>query len=497
MDKINLFWSRYWFVIGIFFLVFLAFFLRFHSYENRWGLGYDQAHDALVARYALENQKIPLLGPFSSAGPFQTGGQWYWFVMLATAVYPHYVNTPWIVLTLTFVVFVFLIILLGKELINKQFGLLVGFFATVSTAQIAQSVNLTNQSPLAIISLFVLWSMIRYIRTRKNIYLFFLGILVSLASAIHLQGVSLFLVIFFTIILTGIPTKKGITLLSLGISVSFLPLIIFDLQTGFLNSKNMLYYYLYDQHRVSFEELGRRWLTYGGVSWPQWWAHILGGSSLIGYISIFCFLGAIFYSLIKRIIAREWIVMIASFVGCVILLRYIRTPLFDSYFVFLHPFIFLFAGWTIFILGKERLIAAVILTTLIVGGSLFKDMQELKVKGNFSNIEAIERVRKLSQHFPSQKFAIYSYQYKWADKNLILSLYLDVEDKIRDEGRRIGVVVATKSGELRYPIILGGKVGYQLLDLQSSSSLQLSRTGWARVNAKDIYLSTEEWYIKK
>lgn len=207
--KIDILLHRYWFGIGIFVLVFIASFLRFYNYQNRWGLGYDQAHDALVARYALENHQLPFLGPFSSAGPFQTGGEWYWFIMLATLVYPHSVITPWIVLTGVYVVFVFLITILGKELVSKQFGLLVGLLSTVSTAQIAQSVNLTNQSPLALISLCSIWSMIKYVKERKNIYLFFLGLSVSLASTIHLQGASLFLVIFFYTTFYWYSGKKG------------------------------------------------------------------------------------------------------------------------------------------------------------------------------------------------------------------------------------------------------------------------------------------------
>lgn len=495
--NISSFINRYWFGAAVFFLVFLSAFLRFYNYENRWGLGYDQAHDALVARFALENKTIPLLGPFSSAGPFQTGGQWYWFIMLGTAIYPHAVNTPWMVLTATYVIFVMLIIFLGKDLVNKQFGILAGLFAAVSTAQIAQSVNLTNQSPLAIISLFVIWSTIRYVKTKKDIYLFFLGLSASLALTIHLQGAVLFLIIFFTIIFTGIPAKRGLLFILLGILIPLLPLIIFDLRTGFLNFGNMINYYLYDQHRISYEELGRRWLTYLGVFWPQWWSHILGGSIIMGYITIVCFLGALFYSLVKKTITKEWLILATSFLGFVILLRYVRTPIFDSYVVFTHPFVFLFVAWTIFILAKKRIIAAIILTVFIVGGSLLKNMAEIKVEGNFSNIEAKDRVKKLSEQFPNEKFAVYSYQYKWADKNLILSLYLDVESKISDEGRRVGVVVATKSGEFNYPVILGDDTGYQLIDLHSSSSSQLSQSGWARVNAEDVYLSTQEWYIKK
>ena len=145
MKKIKLFLKSHRFGVCVFFILIFATVLRFYNYENRWGLAYDQAHDSIVARYALENYKTPLVGPFSSAGPFQTGGEWYWFIMVATVFYPNAVITPWVVLTLLHVLFVLLIIFVGKELVNKKFGLIVGLLATVSTAQIAQATNLTNQ----------------------------------------------------------------------------------------------------------------------------------------------------------------------------------------------------------------------------------------------------------------------------------------------------------------------------------------------------------------
>src|SRR5438045_1493449 len=117
----------------------LAALLRFNNYSNRWGLAYDQAHDAVVARGALDQNRIPLLGPFSSAGPFQTGGEWYWLIMLGTKFNTSLVMSPWIFLTALYVLYVFLLIHLGKELFGKSYGLLLGLLASISTEQIAQS----------------------------------------------------------------------------------------------------------------------------------------------------------------------------------------------------------------------------------------------------------------------------------------------------------------------------------------------------------------------
>ena len=139
-----------WFTVSLVCFLILSFTIRFYNYENRWGLAYDQAYSALVARHAVSELKLPLVGPFSSAGPMQTGGEWYWFVMLGTVLDPDNVMSPWIFLTLTYVFFVVFIVFLGKELIDKKFGIILGILTLVSTAQIAQSVSLTNQSPLAL-----------------------------------------------------------------------------------------------------------------------------------------------------------------------------------------------------------------------------------------------------------------------------------------------------------------------------------------------------------
>jgi len=127
---------RNWYLISILLILLLAFFLRFYNFESRWVLAQDQSHNALVARYALQTGQIPLVGPFSSAGPFQTGGEWYWLVMISTAIYPFSVITPWIMSVVLSLVFVLLILHVGRELIDRKFGLILGILAAVSTTQL-------------------------------------------------------------------------------------------------------------------------------------------------------------------------------------------------------------------------------------------------------------------------------------------------------------------------------------------------------------------------
>lgn len=487
---------RNWFTVSLICLLCLSFILRFYNYQNRWGLALDQAHDALIARYSLEEGKIPLVGPFSSAGPMQTGGEWYWFIMLGTVFNKSEVITPWIFLTLTYVAFVLLIALLGKELISKKFGILLGILALVSTAQIAQSSNLTNQSPLALFSLFALWSMIRYVRTKKLKFLFLLGLNVSLAISFHFQGVALITLILSTIILRRV-SLKGIFVLLIGFFIPMIPLLLFDLKNDFINSRSIIQYYLHDQYKISLDVLGRRWKTYAGVFWPNAWAHVIGGRPFVGY-ALLGGLGIITsYNFIKKNISKEWQIIITSFLGMVVILRYIRTPLYDSYVVFLHPFIFILTGWLIYFLYKKNKFVGIITFSIIVFFSLIKDSEELNYnKANYSAEETTTSVELLKKKFPDQKFSIYSYKYQWAERNFILALFLDAKNLIGDNGRRVGIVISTESAVLKFPVLLGNIPGPRIVDLNSFTSSELGKSDFANVNPKQIYYATEEWYTK-
>lgn len=468
--------------------------LRFYNYENRWGLAYDQAHDAVVAQYALEAHKIPLVGPFSSAGPFQTGGEWYWLIMTAIALYPSAVIAPWIFLSLTYVLFVYIIILVGKELASNRFGLLIGLLAAISTAQIAQSANLTNQTPLAIISLFAIWTMIKYVKAKKIKYLFLLAFLVSLAAAIHLQGVLLFLLPFSLLLFSGKPSIKNIGTLLIGLSIPLIPLLVFDAQNNFINSRNMVQYYLYDQYEISLDVLGRRWLTYAGIFWPKIWGHVIGGNTITGYILTTGVLFITFYTFIKKRIQKEWSILLISFLVSVVALRYTRTPLFDSYFVFLHPFIILLTGWLMYTVYKIKKVFGIALLTVILTGSIIKDIRLIVSAENYTDFQVKNWIRTLMPQFPNNKFAIYDHKYRTVGKSLPLVLYLNTDKKISDNGLKIGMVLATTSGQFKQPIVAGNNTGYQILDLSSSTSAQLKNEGWIFINPSAIYKSTEEWY---
>lgn len=501
MKKFLFFLKKHYFTVLLFVILLLAAFLRFYDFSNRWGFAYDQAHDVVIARFAVSHFKLPLLGPFSSAGPFQTGGEWYWFIMLGSIVVPFFVNGPWMFLVLTEIAFVGVMAWVGKKLLGNWFGILSALLAAVSPSLINQSINLTNQAPIALIALFAFISAIYYVRSGSSKPLFFLGLCIGLASSIHLQGVALGILLIMTIFITGIPKMKALGLLIVGLVLPWIPVFANDFVNHFFNTKNMLQYYLHDQYKIPLEVFGRRWLTYAGIFWPASWANIIGVNKIIGYAlsigSLFTIIIALFFKKIRR----EWLVLLLSFFGMVILLRYLRAPLFDSYLMFILPLVLLFSSLVLFIITKQQKIIGIILICIVVGFSLQKTGVDLKNSRN----EMLKRTafwsQLLKKTYPNKKFALYDYAYRSSGYSVPLVMYMQYNNLLDINGYKIGFGKPSKKDDPKnvnsFKEIKGNTMGFNLMDINSSTSAQLTSTGWDPINPEFIYNSTESWYVHK
>ncbi len=496
MENLSAFIKKNWIPIAKISIIVLAIFLRFYSYGDRWGLAYDQAHDAIVARYALYHFKLPLLGPFSSAGAFVTGPQWYWFIMLGTLIFPWAILTPWVVLTIVFVFFVYLMMKIAEEIGGNTFALIVGLISAVSTAEISQSINLTNQAPLSVLSAIAIWSSLMSLKTKKNIYIFLLGLSTALAINTHLQGMLLvpFSLVFFIL---NYKSVKSLAIWSIGFLIPFVPLIYFDFTHNFYNSKNMLQYYLADQYKISLDVLGRRWLTYAGVIWPRLISEAIGGNIIIGYLISIISSIVLAYAFIKKSIPKLILLILSSSLIAVIFIRYMRTPIFDSYIMFMHPWIFLIVGWVILFISKKSVVLGLTLLAVVSLGSLYKNIPQIVNAKNYTASLADTWSKELVRKYPNNKFAVYDYKYVTKEKSLSLVLYLDRLKKIDDNGIKVGLTISTPGAKFVFPPIIGKKGEYQVFNLNSSNSSQLSKEGWFLLNPSLIYNSTEEWYIGK
>lgn len=472
----------------------ISVFLRFFNYQNRWGLAYDQARDVIISGYALSNHLIPLIGPFSASGPFVFGPYMYWIYMLVTFVYPSSVMLLWIFQTTFSAFMVILMFFIGKEVLNRNFGLLAAFLTSISTAQIAQSTNLTYSTFVGFISMFVLFFSVKAIKSDRNIYFFLLSLLfIGLAVNIHFQAVGLIPILFLLPFFTRFSVKKVLIILS-GFIIPFIPILIFDFKSNYFESSHLISYFLAGGSNIALQ---KRWLTYVGVFWPNAISGMIGGYPIIGYLIAIIGILTVAYSFWTKKISKIIYFCIALFLTNFIILRYYKANVYDAFLTFLHPLIFILVTWVIFSLKKISYPIALIFLIIISAFGLAKDYEEIKNATNLTAKISMNYMVKSINKFPNQKFSVYDYNLKTVHRSVPLVMYLMKKDLIDNSGRKIGLVVATNSAMLEKfnsPLIAEAVGDLVLLDLNNYDEKKLEDMKWHPVNPSYIYRSVEEWY---
>ncbi len=472
-------------------------FLRFVNYENRWGLAYDQARDAIVSHQILVNMQLPLSGPFSASGPFVFGPFWYWFHALVTFFNPNSVMWLWIVQTSISAVMPIIMFFVGRMILNNKFGLLIAFFTAISTAQIAQSTNLTYSSFVGFVSVLIVFFFVLFVKTKNSTYLLTTALLMGLAMNIHFQAVGymLFLPILFLI---NIRSIKNISLILLGFFIPFIPLVIFDFMTNHYQSSNILDYLFAGGGQPG--ALQKRLLTYVGVFWANAYSHIIGGYWPIGLISGVLTFVVVVFTIWKKKLDKIILIFLLFFAFNFVVLRYFKGNIYDAFLVFLHPYILIITAWAVYKIVKYNKYLGLVLLLIIVTFTLIKNYEEISNATNFSSTRSENYMNQLQENFPGEKFAVFDYEFKSSSRSNALVMYLLKNDLISDNGRKVGILQATVSAQVERhnaPIVRGELRQDIFLDLSAFDIKELEDKNWVFVNPSAVYESVIHWYEKE
>lgn len=484
VKKIASFVKKHHVLIALGVIVGISVFFRFYNYGERYGFAYDQARDMIVAQYAVNNNTIPLIGPFSSAGPFVYGPQWYWILMSMILVFPPYALTPWIIQSVLYVGVVLIMYLIGKELKSKYLGLLLACLTAFSSGQIAQSVNLTSPSMVGILAAVATLFLIRSIKYSKGWDYFLLGFLIGNAICTHFQAIGL-LVFLPLAFFFGKHRVKLIIVSGIGLFIPFIPLIVFDFISNHFESRNMLQYYLHDQYKTSFEALGRRWITYVGVFWPQVWARVIGGSNIVSYLLLA--IAALYVCITRRKMEKLTLVLLIAFFAIFLQLRYFRGPLFDAYLTFLHPVMLSLTGILLYnLIKKYKYIGFACLCAVLVGSTwlTFKDISYSSSAGTrmLKNID-----KKLVKMYPGKKIQLYDYDYKTSGFSIPLSFFVS---RSTGDGEMVHLGTGYTGQKKHKTVIVDGITFVKL------SQSDTKNKKWVSVNPENVYYSVAAWYTK-
>lgn len=493
INKVGHFLYKHWFGISISIIMLLALFLRFYNYDNRWGIAYDQARDILVAKEALRSHKIPLIGPFSSAGQFVYGPQWFWALMGMIQVYPSSLLTPWIVHTVLNAAMVLLMIAIGKEMIGNFFAIIAGLLIALSPSQVSFATNLISPSMVNIVSIISVYFFIRYIKYGKNLDMFLMSFSVATAVNIHFQAIGLF-VLFLLALVFGKRNRRALAFGIAGTIIPFIPLIIFDTLNNHFESRNILDYYLHGQYKIY---IPNRWLTYAGIFWPSLWGRLVSGNWIFGYFALFLLVVLSLEAFIAKQVKKPPLAIGLSFLFIFFMLRYYRGERFDNYYIFTEPFIILLTAWTIYRVFQINRIMGTIVAVLFFTSSMVANYALITSSTNDLGPRASRWKDLIIKTYPGKSFAMYDYGYGSPGFSLPLVLFLEKEGKIANNGYKIGFGSKPKVKVQDHKEVPGNFWGFAIRDLNGSSSAQLTEDGWSFINPSAIYHATEEWYFDK
>lgn len=498
----------YLLILGI--LLVIGFFFAFYKFPYRYNLDDEIIRDVVVGIQGAREMQLPLIGAFSSTGPY-TFGPWYFYQLILSNLVLHSFYSPWIYLGLAYVLSIAILFWIGKELKDNIYGLILAALGVFSPALIIGATHLTNPN---LVTVFALLSVGLFIKVvKKNLsywWTFVFGIVLGIAINIHYQSLSLLILP----ILMAINKKKKIFYslsFLVGLIITFLPLLMFDLNNHWFNLRNFTYYVFYGKNAIY---VPNRWLFYIRDFWPSYWGDVIGVSKNLAF-AIMTFVGIIVgYKIIKKKISTPFLLIIIAFLVDFIAMRYYWGERFFGYFNFLRPFVFIFTGYILYFVYKNikfgKAISFLLLTILVL---LILPKSVSRFTLDPFTLDIYKQAKSLENKYPNQKFATYvcSKSYRGNDARLPMAalFVLQKDGKIDENGMRIGVErtrcrrkdQSTKSFAINK--LMGTNNHFKevprtsFADFSEASPSALSNAGWNPMTFRTIFDSTTRWWFKE
>lgn len=493
--------GRHRFFISVISILFTAFILRTYNLSNRMGLGSDSVRDVIIAQIALERHELPLIGSFSSAGPFVFGPLYFWFNMIGLFLMPFSFKTPWILMNIVGVLTVAIMMIIGYRVGGKRLCFLLGLISAFCPQFISRSTGLTQHSLVGITTSFLILFFILFYQTKKIRYAFFIGLSIGTALSMHYQALNLLIFLPVVFLIPKISVKNKILsffLACIGFIIPSIPLIFWDAQQGFANFKNVLDYIFIGQYRIY---VANSWKIYLFKYLPDYWSNVVGGNKPVaGIIMAVTFLTFTLCA-VKRKIRGEIFILGAIFGILMIIIRYYRGERFDGYMIYVAPFMFLLSGWALLTLYtflrnssylKRR--GSVykyfpyfsVLVFIIILIFDLKNASQFILTTNSHELLVTKARNAIISKYPNDTFQLYDYYWRSSDASYLLGEQLRENKKISKKGIPIGVLSNTFPICPSIPTIYNSG-GWQIISLESFSSYQLQRPEWGPVNPDDVY----------
>lgn len=469
--------------------------IRLWNFPNRWGLGGDDGRDAMIALEALRRHEIPLVGSFSSAGPFVFGGLFYCFIMLSYLILPFFVNAPWLMLELVSILTLGLLLYLGNLVKGHKFSLIVGLLTMTSPQLVVRSLSLgqhtfiTTFSALALISFVLLW------QRKKVLHGLFVGFWVGMALSFHYQAINLLVLLPAVLFVMGLGVKKRITsflLAIVGFFIPMSPLLYWDSMQSFANIRNLLDYFLIGQYRIFVPNSWKLFIT---KFVPTLWSFIVGNYFWLGMILAVLSVLVFFYLLLRRKISGVFASLGILLFIFIFINRYYHGERSEGYLLYLVPLVLLLtANIFSFLLDmKNKYIKGlgVLIVGIVLGCNLVSVVNTLTWT---SQVAALQKAKnELYAKYPNDNFSIYDYKYKKYDTSMGFSLLIAFDGRQSENGLKVGLNCFGKDCSLDKNYIKNSVLHLNDLTNVDSEDLNPKNRIWINVNQVNAYDDLIGW----
>ncbi|MFZ5366013.1 MAG: ArnT family glycosyltransferase [Patescibacteria group bacterium] len=377
-------WRAY---LPIFIILLIASILRLYRISDYMTFLGDEGRDALVWLRMVRDGKFTLIGPMTSIGNMYLGPLYYYLMLPFFVLFFLSPVGPAVGVALFSLATIFLLWWIGRKWFDEKVGLIAALLYAISPVVIIYSRSSWNPNVMPFFSLLTIWGVWQFWQKGNFFWLPGVGITLSFALQSHYLGLLLIPVVlaFQTVTLLNLFKKKqelkkfillfAICYLLFAI-LTILPLVWFDLRHNFLNYQSFHKFFTERQTTVNLK-------IYKAIPnlWPLWEMMVTrllvakeivwGKITALGLI-----LGAVLFLWRSDLLrgrtssGRRALVLILTWlvVGFLGMGLY-KQHIYDHYFGFLFPALFLLAG---VVLGellsqkKIRKVAFVICLLLLV-----------------------------------------------------------------------------------------------------------------------------------
>lgn len=416
-------------------IILIAAISRFIFYQDRLILNQDQGRDVTIALYANRTGIIPIIGSPSSAGPFNFGPWYFWLVMFWERVIPFSLG-PWIAFTSMSIFSVLFYAKTGEILAGKKGLIIIGLIAAVAPGLVLEAPNMLNTVIVGFSSSLVFFTLAKFFKEEKMFWTILLGFFVGLSINFHFQSLGLLCFPLVVVLVNKHSLFKRFKIAMsafIGLLISFLPLILFDINRNGVWIKSVIEYYTVGVKKFY---VPLRWLTELRDFWPKLFGSVTTGIPNVGYLWLI--LGIIIVLLVlkkKEKISNFWIALGVAMLIQIFLMRSYKGPRSNEYLIAFHGSIVLISSWVLINLYTFKKYICVVLLTLIV---LFASYFNLKqIKDHPSQLKTILSIKKELDSQIDGNINIFRYQ----DSSMIAMpiFYLFYyQNRVSDNGQSFG-----------------------------------------------------------